>query len=355
MLDESAHVYKQLLLDQLGRVITRHQIWTTNIKAYDNAIQAGRSDVVRFRFRIPEGADGYSSVRLRARINYRRFNQEYTNYVLTMRNARMTVPVVQMAEATAVINNPRSPIARPFSISNRADPTRAQALTCIEQARRWNDYGIGLLDQAQYGPASEAFRLASQINPTDPDLLVNAAIAELRTERYGTERAQLRKAAALLDRALCLNPSHARSRYWRALVLRGDGRLTEAAATLSDLANEHPRDREVQRQLGQTLYSLGRLDEARTATEAVLVIDPQDAGAYQLIAPIYASQGRKAQADLARALYLQWRDDPLANQIAGRFFAAHPEWSDERVASHTHGSYSAYRPTLTGALANPVK
>ena len=355
MLDETAHVYKQLLLDQSGRVITRHQIWTTNIKAYDNAIQAGRSDVVRFRFRIPDGADGASSVRLRARINYRRFNQEYTNYVLTMRNARMTVSVVQMAEATAVINNSRSALARPPGISDRANATTAQGLTRIEQSRRWNDYGIGLLEQAQYGPASEAFRLASQINPTDPDLLVNAAIAELRTERYGTERDQLRKAAALLDSALCLNPSHARSRYWRALVLRGDGRLTEAAGSLSDLANEHPRDREVQRQLGQTLYSLGRLDEARAALETVVAIDPQDAGAYQLIAPIYASQGRKAEADLTRALYLQWRDDPLANEIAGRFFAAHPEWSDERVASHAHGSYSAQRPTLTGALANPVK
>ncbi|HJZ69890.1 MAG TPA: multiheme c-type cytochrome, partial [Blastocatellia bacterium] len=120
MLDESAHVYKQLLLDESSRVITRHQIWTTSIKAYDNAIQAGRSDVIRFRFRIPDAVVGSSSVRLTARINYRRFNQEYTNYVLTMRNARMSVPVVQMGEATAVINSQPSPLARPSGIDNRA-------------------------------------------------------------------------------------------------------------------------------------------------------------------------------------------------------------------------------------------
>ncbi len=54
MLDESAHVYKQLILDEQGRQITRHQIWTTNIKVYDNTINAGRSDVVRFRFRVPD-------------------------------------------------------------------------------------------------------------------------------------------------------------------------------------------------------------------------------------------------------------------------------------------------------------
>jgi predicted Zn-dependent protease len=177
----------------------------------------------------------------------------------------------------------------------------------------------------------------------------------LRTERYGPEREQLRKAAVLLDRALRLKPMHARSRYWRAVVLRGYGKLAEAAETLAVLAKEYPRDREVQRQLGQTLYSLGRLDQARIALEAVVAIEPQDAGAYQLLAPIYTSQGRKADADRARSLYLQWRDDPLANPIATRFYAAHPEWAEERVTSHAHGLGSAQRATLTGSLANPVK
>ena len=54
MLDEGAHVYKQIILDEQGRQITRHQIWTTNIKAYDNTINAGRSDVARFRLRIAD-------------------------------------------------------------------------------------------------------------------------------------------------------------------------------------------------------------------------------------------------------------------------------------------------------------
>jgi Flp pilus assembly protein TadD len=148
---------------------------------------------------------------------------------------------------------------------------------------------------------------------------------------------------------------HARSRYWRAIVLRSERKPTEAAEVLSTLAKEYPKDREVQRQLGQTLYSLGRIDEARLAFEAVVAIEPQDANAYQLLAPIYASQGRKAEAERARALYLQWRDDPMANPIAARFFAAHPEWADERVTSHTHGIDSARRSILTGTRATPVR
>jgi len=356
MLDETAHVYKAILLDDSARVITRHQIWTTNIKAYDNTILPGRSDVARFRFRVPEnGGERTVGIKLRARINYRRFNQEYTNYVLMMRKSKLEVPVVQMAEATAELTTGRRGDAETRGDGNGPVAGSPRLPFAASASRRWNDYGIALLEQAQYGPASEAFRRASELDPTDPNLLVNAAIAELRTERYGPEREQLRKAATLLDRALRLNPLHARSRYWRAVVLRGGGKLSEAAEALAVLAKEYPRDREVQRQLGQTLYSLGRLDEACAALETVVAIEPQDAGAYQLLAPIYASQGRKAESDLARALYLQWRDDPLANPIAARFYAAHPEWAEERVTSHTHGLDSAHRATLTGALANPVK
>jgi len=359
MLDESAHVYKAILLDESGRVITRHQIWTTNIKAYDNAIQAGRSDAVRFRFRIPESLSGGPvSVKMRARINYRRFNQEYTNYVLTTRGARMAIPVIRMAEATVELRTAVKELRRKASTVNAVGDTSAQSSVLSPQsllARRWNDYGIALLEQAQYGGASEAFRRAIEADPSDPNLLVNAAIAELRTERYGPEREQLRKASAFVGRALRLDPLRPRSRYWRAIVLRSEGNLAGAAELLATLAKEYPKDREVQRQLGQTLYSLGRIDDARAALEAVIAIEPQDAAAYQLLAPIYASQGRRAEAEKARSRYLQWRDDPMANPIAARFFAAHPEWADERVTSHTHGIDSTPRSILTGTLATPVK
>src|SRR5258708_22673099 len=75
MLDESAHVYKAILLDQQARPITRHQIWLTNVKGYDNSIAAGRCDIARFRFRVPANWNTKSSVgiTLIARVNYRRF------------------------------------------------------------------------------------------------------------------------------------------------------------------------------------------------------------------------------------------------------------------------------------------
>ncbi|MGH9847179.1 MAG: hypothetical protein ACREEM_51440 [Blastocatellia bacterium] len=47
MLDESAHVYKQIILDEQARPITRHQIWLTNIKARRSAGLRYRAQVFR--------------------------------------------------------------------------------------------------------------------------------------------------------------------------------------------------------------------------------------------------------------------------------------------------------------------
>ncbi len=352
ILDESAHVYKAILLDEEARPITRHQIWLTNVKGYDNSIPAGRSDIARFRFRLPSNwkASGSGGIALRASVNYRRFNQEYTNFVLGRQGKKLTIPTVRMAESEVRI----VPLqAGTSQAKNKVDPENS--LSPEQQARRWNDYGIALLEQAQYGPAAEAFRHASRLNPKDLNPLVSAAIAEMRTERFGPGRDQLLKAIQLLEAALNLDPTNARARFFHALIQRSQGKTGDAAEELRKLAREYPRDREVARQLGQTLYVLGEIAEARLAFEAILKVDPTDFGAYQFLTPIYQSEGQADKAEYARSLFLQWRDDPLAGAIATRFFATHPQWADERVPAHTHDGDSALRPVLNGVLAAPER
>ena len=347
-LDPSAHVYKAILLDEKGRHITRHQIWLMNVKSYDNAVNAGRTDVVRFRFRVPTewGKRQGNGLTLRAQLNYRRFNQEYTNYVLQRQKRHFVMPVVEMARAEVRI--------RPAQERAKLSDSKT-ALTGEQRARRWNDYGIALLEQAQYGPAAEAFRRAAQLNPEDPNPLVSAAVAEMRTERFGPDLTQLQKAADLLAAALKLDPSNGRTRYVHALVLRAQGKTEAAVVELKKIAEEYPRDREVARQLGQTLYVLGRYNEARAPFEAIVAVDPTDFGAYQFLSPIYQKAGMAGEAGIARSLYLQWRDDPLAARIAARWFAEHPQWSDERVVAHSHDGDSALRPVLSGLLAAPER
>lgn len=353
MLDESAHVYRQVILDAKGRQITRHQIWTTNIKAYDNSINAGRSDVVRYRFKAPDcakqralcGPGRVETLKLRARVNYRRLNQEYASYVLKQRKRRLANPVVRMAEVEALLSFVEKP---------RVAVTPVQVMT--PTWKRWNDYGIGLLEQAQFGPATQAFRTAAGHRPEDADLLVSAAISELKTERYDMrDRPQLRKAEELVRQALRIDPGSARARYQLAVIDRAQGRFREAAAVLEKLASEYPRDREVQRQLAQTKYTLGRYRDSVTGFEKILRIDPTDFGAWQFLSPLYEVEGRKEEAKRANEMFLQWRDDPKSDVIAAKFFADNPQWSDERIGYHFHTNVSQRRPVLTGKNAVPDK
>ena len=351
-LDESAHVYKAILLDESSEVITRHEVWLAKVKAYDNSVPTGRSDLVRYRLRLPEGARGGDAGRLtlRARVNYRRFIQAYADYVSQRQGERMPNPVVRMASAEVEVGAPRAPAG-----ATPRRPAPGVAAAAKAEARRWNDYGIGLMEQAQYGAAAAAFLSAGELSPADADPLVSAAVAEMRTERFGPEREQLAKADALLERALRLDPASDRAHFFRALLWRAQGRGREAADELEKLAAEYPRDREVARQLGQTLYALGRIPQARAAFESVLAVDPTDAGAQQFLGPIYASLGMESAAARSRALYLLWRDDPLTDVIAGRFFGLHPQWAEERGWFHTHGGDSPQRPVLAGQLTPPAR
>jgi Flp pilus assembly protein TadD len=341
-LDESAHIYKAILLDDQSRPITRHQIWLTTAVAYNTALPPGRSDIARFRFQIPEQQGKASSaLKLEARVFYRRFTQEYTNFVLAQRATSLTLPIVQMAETQTELAPPGAGPA-----PTKVDPAAA--------ARRWNDYGIGLMEQSQYGPAALAFRKAAEIDPANPDFLISAAVAEFRTERFGPERDQLRKASELIEAALKLNPTLPRARFYHAVILRAQDKASAAADELTALASEYPRDRLILRELGATLYALGRMDGATTAFEAVIAIDPTDFAAYQYLAPLFAGAGRPVEADHARELFQQWRDDPLAAKVGSRFFALNPQWADERIPAHTHGLSSTARPVLIGKLAAPI-
>jgi len=282
---------------------------------------------------------------MQAKVHYRRVTQEYSNYVLGRQGRSLILPVIEMASTQNTVS--LSTKSKPISVDKVSKASKSEA-------RRFSDYGIALLEQGQYGQASSAFTRASFLDPTDSYLLVNIAIAEMRTERFGEEKKQFLKAQELLEKALIMSPNQSRARFYLALVLRGLGQPYEAVDILSDLAKLHPRDREVQRQLGHTLYSLGKLSDAQIALEQVLNIDPDDAGAYQLLSAIYDSQGQKEKAKKANDLYLQWRQDPMADVVASRFYANNPQWAEERINYHVHSIGVGRRPVLTGQKASPI-
>jgi len=54
MLDPRAHSFTNRPVTEAGDFVDNHKVWTIHSVAYDNTIQAGRSVLVRYLFRLPQ-------------------------------------------------------------------------------------------------------------------------------------------------------------------------------------------------------------------------------------------------------------------------------------------------------------
>ena len=127
-----------------GVFVDNHKVWTIHSVAYDNSVQAGRSALVRYQFRIPEDVKG--PITITAKVNYRHFRQSYLNNVFGKDHP--AYPVVEIASRS-----------RTFNIGdNQASPPAAGD---NPDWMRWNNLGIAYLDQLQYSDAIHALAKSS--------------------------------------------------------------------------------------------------------------------------------------------------------------------------------------------------
>jgi len=101
-LDPSAHSFTNRLINNKGELNSLHEIWHNRVLAYNNTIQSGRSQLVRYRFRLPKDITGQIS--LTATVRYRRFNQHFIDYAITQTGQKepkpYPMPIVDMASET---------------------------------------------------------------------------------------------------------------------------------------------------------------------------------------------------------------------------------------------------------------
>jgi tetratricopeptide (TPR) repeat protein len=328
-LDPSAHSFTNRLINNKGELNDLHQIWHNRVLAYNNTIQSGRSQLVRYRFRLPKDITG--KVSLTATVKYRRFNQHFIDFAITQTGQKepkpYPMPVVDMATETKI-----------FSIGENApvppDPSENK------EWMRWNNYGIGLLDALQYQAAVDAFQHVAQLRPDYADAFTNMAVVEIPWEKYDDAKVHLAKALELL-------PGDPRALYYRALVERNAGQVSEAVADLEAMLAKYPRSRDGLRELGFSYYQQHDYPKSRDTYERLQAVDPDDLAAHYQLAILYRRLGDKTKAALESAKFADQKDDPTASTYALEFLRKHPEVASESVVWHTHD--------LTGDAHGPVK
>jgi len=311
-LDPRAHSFTNRPVNLDGQFVDNHKVWTIHSVAYDNSVQAGRSALVRYQFRIPADIEG--PIKVTARVNYRHFRQSYLNNVFGPDHP--AYPVVEIASRTRILkigsNDPVNP-----------DPGDNP------DWMRWNNLGIGYLDQLQYADAVQAFNEVVKLRPDYVDAYTNIALTEIQWEKYGSARASIEK-------ALLLSPNNARALYYAALLERRAGHPDAEVADLLEVVRQYPDSRDARRELGISYYQLHNYDEAMRQFVELQRIDPDDLAAHYNLSILYRRAGMQDKAAEQQALFVTKKFDPGSPTYSLDFLREHPEISTESVPWHMH-------------------
>jgi tetratricopeptide (TPR) repeat protein len=311
-LDPSAHSFTNRLINTKGELNDIHQIWHNRVLAYNNSIQSGRSQLVRYRFRLPKTGKGPYTIT--ATVKYRRFNQHFVDYVFSQKH--YPEPVMEIASESRTL----------FIGDNKPVPP---GLDENPEWMRWNNYGIALLDAQQYAASVHAFERVVSLRPDYADAFTNMGVVEISWERYNDAKANLAKALALL-------PGDPRALYYRALLERNAGQVDEAITDLNAMVAAYPRSKDGWRELGFSYYQKHDYPNALDAYEKLQGIDPDDLAAHYQLAILYRRTGDKARAAVESAKFAEQKDDPTASEYALQYLGKHPEVAAESVTWHTH-------------------
>ena len=310
-LDERAHSFTNRLVNANGGLNDLHQVWTNRVVAYNNTIQSGRSQLVRYSFIMPAAAVG--PITIAASVKYRRFDQHFMDFGM---GKHFEQPIVDMVTQTRTIRVGDNKPVPPGPDENK-------------EWMRWNNFGIALLDAQQYAASANAFERVAKLRPDYADAYTNIAIVQIQWRRYNEARSNIEK-------ALTLVPGNARALYYRALVERNLGNMDMAIADLQKVAISFPRSRDAHRELGFSYYQLHKYDLARVEYEQVQSIDPDDLSAHYILSIVYRRLGLMDLSAKQAAIFADQKDDPTAGTYAYEFLQKHTEIADEGIVWHTH-------------------
>jgi len=324
-LDERAHSFTNRPVDITGGFVDNHKVFTIHSVAYDNTIQPGRSTLVRYEFQVPTNASGPLTVT--ARVNYRHLRQSYLNNIFGKDHP--LYPVVEIASRTRTLNIGDNQPEAPLAADN-------------PDWMRWNNLGIGFLDQLQYDEAMHAFEQVVRLRPDYKDGYINVGLTYIEWEKYADARAPLEK-------ALSLKPDDARALYYLALVERRARNSDAEVVDLKKVVEQFPLSRDARRELGISYYQQDRVEEAMEQFKALQAIDPDDLSAHYNLAVLYRRAGMKEQSAREAAQYAIKYIDPSAPTYSLEYLRQHPEISIESVPWHMHTNINHDQVTAGGA------
>ena len=256
---------------------------------------------------------------------YRRFNRTFSDYVLSKSE---DYPIVEMAKSE------RSLLIGEENKKEAVDPKNNT------DWRRWNNYGISLLDQRQFPEAADAFdEVIDFKNEYRAFAYTNKALALMELGGW-------KEAEELIEKALKIDAENYRAIFQMGRIDRVRSRLDKAEAEFKKVLEKYPRDRVTLQQLGElakikaeTVEESQRktqLEIARGFYEQVLAIDPEDVSAHYNMMLISQKLGDRETARKEAKIFQDLKDDPQVTSLASNFLQANENIGNESLPFHAH-------------------
>jgi len=305
--DPYSHFINVYMLDRDGNRIDRRNPQDIFVPLYNKQIPPGAGQVVHFAFEVPAGEPG--PITLEAKVNYRKFDRTYLDYIFGKGQGPQLSVVVMARDLVSLPVGGGPP--------GENEPSSIQATW-----QRWNDYGIGLyLEGATKGgqkgelkQAEEIFKKVAELGRSDG--WVNLARVYQREGRVPDALAALEKAANHKEPAApwVIN-------WLTGQINASNGLLDDAVTSFeSVLATRIPErkfdfslDYRVINDLGSTLYTRARIEMPVTsaarreflqktiaAYRRTLAIDSEDVAAHWGLAQAFGDPawGEKSAHEL---------------------------------------------------------
>jgi tetratricopeptide (TPR) repeat protein len=320
-LDPAAHRYGSVVIQHDGEESKRRNPSDFHVTLYANVIPPSTSDVVRYQFTVPADAAG-KSIELTANLKWRKFKQNYTDYVFEERpDQKIELPITTIAGNKVTL--------RVAKAGEEIKPTPPPLYAKPELWVRPNDFGIAHLQRRDTRLAEKAFEEVIRIAPGRVDGYRNMARAYRSDGNIPAALEKLKKCEEIA-------PGDPMSAYVWGNVLQIDGRYEEAEQAFSRVLQEFPDDRDTLRLLGRTYYLDQKFELSLATYMKVLVIDPEDREAHWHRMLNYQALGRTADAAEARKAFEKYEIDESAQDVTNAFRQKDLNANLETNAVHAH-------------------
>ncbi len=337
--DPWSHFVNVYMLDRDGNRIDRRNPQDIFTPLYNHQIPPGAAQVAHYTFTVPP--DAGDTVTIDAKLNYRKFDTIYMNYVFGKGytngqpfQVTNELPIVTIAADTVTF-----PVASANEPETR-NPKPETQTNSVPLWQRWNDYGIGLLlegtdkgaEKGQLIQAAEAFEQVEKLGRFDGP--VNLA-------RVYYKEGRLDDAVAALQRAAKSEPPAPRwtVAWFNGLVNKQNGYLDKAISEFRSILEDRYEeldkrgfdfslDYEVINELGQTLFERAKqergdeaaqrqwLEQAAARFKRTLEIDAENGTAHYNLALIHERLGQRELAAHHRKQHDRYRPDDNARDRA---------------------------------------